>query len=143
MVTSTKCKSFSGLFIFKIQGKEFCMDLREILTVLNPQECNIRLDVAESGLEYAGDSYKIIPFDVIYKLSCRKSPATRIILIKKKKTLVGFWVDEIIEIMAIDEKSSKISQLEHSNNPHIKLILRYGEREMIVPDLEKIITCIK
>jgi len=138
-----KNKSFSGLFIFKIQKQEFCLDLKEIINVLKFTECKIQLNGVDSDLEYAGDKYKVISFDKIYKLNYKKSSKARILLIKIKKKLVGFFVDEIIEIMAIDENSSRISRLNHNKNPYVQLIIKYGQREMIVPNLERIISSIK
>jgi chemotaxis signal transduction protein len=142
MTISSKNKSFSGLFIFKIQGQEFCLDLKEIINVLKLSECEIHLNEFKSELEYAGSKYKVISFDEIYKLKYKSSYDARILLIKAKKKLVGFFVDEIVEIMAIDENSSKISQLNSNDNPYIKLIVKYENRKMIVPDFEQIFSCV-
>jgi hypothetical protein len=139
MVTSPKSKFFSGLFIFKIQGQEFCLDLKEIINVLKLAECEIHLNGSDSEVEYAEDKYKIISFDKIYKLHYKESFAARVILIKIKKKLIGFFVDEIIEIMAIDQNSSKILRLDSKNDPYVKFFIKYAEREMIVPDFEQIL----
>ncbi len=138
-----KNKSFSGLFIFKIQNQEFCLNLKEIINVLKLPECEIRTDGSGSILEYAGEKYKIISFDKIFKLSHKDSPKTRVILIKIKKNLMGFHADEIVEIMALDENSPKLSRINHTKNPYIKLVIKYGEREMIVPQLEQALSFVE
>ena len=138
-----KNKSFSGLFIFKIQDQEFCLNLKEIINVLKLPECIIRTDGSGSELEYAGEKYKMISFDKIYKLSHKNSPKARVVLVKIKKNLLGFHADEIIEIMAINENSPKLSRFDHNKNPYIKLVIKYGEREMIVPYLEQVLSFVE
>ncbi|MDR3627000.1 MAG: chemotaxis protein CheW [Ignavibacteriaceae bacterium] len=138
MAALQKKKTFSGLFIFKIQGQEFCLNLKEIINVLNVPECEIQYKETNTGLEYAGSKYTIISFDKVYKLNYKQSPTARIILTNIKRKPVGFFVDEIIEFMAIDENSTKISRLNSDDNPYVKLIIKIGNREMIMPDFEQI-----
>jgi chemotaxis signal transduction protein len=139
-VNSIKNKPFSGLFIFRIQDQEFCLDLKEIINVIKLNESVISQNGPVTELEYAGEKYKIISFDKIYKLNYKTSAKTRVILVKIKKKLLGFHADEIVEIMAINENSPAISRSNHNKDPFIKLIIKYGEREMIVPQMEKVLS---
>ena len=126
------------MFIFKIGGQEFCLDLKEIINVLKIPDCELRLNNPEPDLEYGGENYSIISFDKFFKLSYKVSPSARIILTAVKKKLVGFYVDEIIEFLALDEDSKKISRLRRDDNQYIKTIIKFGQREMIMPDFERI-----
>ena len=139
MASTSKLKLFSGLFIFKIQSMEFCLDLKEIISVLKIAECKIHLKNSDPELEHGGSTYKIVSFDKIYNLSYKESLKTRIILIKIKNNQVGFFADEILEILAVDENSNKISRLSSANNPFIKWVIKYGGREIIMPDFEYIL----
>jgi chemotaxis signal transduction protein len=142
-VNFIKNKSFSGLFIFKIQNQEFCLNLKEIINVMKLPECEIRTVGSGSELEYAGEKYKIISFDKIFKLLHKNSPKARVVLVKIKKNLLGFHADEIVEIMALNENSQKFSRVNHNKNPYIKLVVKYGEREMIVPQLEQALSFVE
>ena len=117
--------------------------MKEIINVLKLPECIIRTDGSGSELEYAGEKYKMISFDKIYKLSHKNSLKARVVLIKIKKNLLGFHADEIIEIMAINENSLKLSRFDNNKNPYIKLVIKYGEREMIVPHLEQVLSFVE
>jgi chemotaxis signal transduction protein len=142
MATLPKKKTFTGLFIFKIQGQEFCLNLKEIINVLKVPECENQFYGPDTGLEYAGNKYRIISFDKIYKLNYKQSPTARIILTNIRRKPVGFFVDEIIEFLAIDENSKIISRLNSDDNPYVKLIIKFGDREMIMPDFEQIIMAV-
>ena len=138
MPLSQKSKSFSGLFIFKIGGQEFCLDLKEIINVVKIPDGEINFNSSDAGLEYEGDKYKIISFDKLYKLNFKSSSSARIILTAIKKKLIGFFVDEIIEFLALDENSTKISRVRCDGNPFIKTIIKFDQRELIMPDFERI-----
>lgn len=141
MGTANKIKSFSGLFIFKIQEKEFCLDIKEIINIIKVSECKIQLNDSYPELVYAGNKYKLISLDKIYNLKNQETSKTRVILIKSGKKLAGFFADEIIEIMAVDESSSKISYINSDCTSDMKLVIRNTRREMIMPDFEQIIPC--
>lgn len=139
-----------GIYIFRISGLEFCVNVRDVYIVKRLADLDIRKYILSNSGEFLNLYNSNIPlidiskyFDILDK---EWSDSRMIIIIKHQgekdyvdKTY-GIMADEVTEIISIDKKNGIIRPkfVPSEGNPFLSGSVLLGDREILLPDFSKI-----
>ena len=139
-----------GIYIFRISGLEFCINVRDVYLVKRIEEPETRKDEFTNYNEYLtiyNINIPIIDISKYFKTDSEKSADNRMILIIKHQTeddyldkTFGIIVDEVTEIISIDRNEDNYRpRFEPAvDNPYLSGSVFLGRREILLPNFSKI-----
>ncbi len=134
--------SLRGIIIFNIGSKEYCTDIKNVVTIMKPAELKIfkAKNSEDPEAHYNDNQFKLIDIQFLYEYPAIKvDDNTRIILFEAFGKHFGFYVNKVIEIITIDkiflEKGLDIIPI--NNIPYVSEILKLQEREILIPHFER------
>lgn len=132
-----------GLIIFQLDGKEFCLDMREVYTVFNPSDFNISAIQNKSSIHIQSDAIKnmlvVIPHKY-FNLNLNGINADSRVIVYDDDLRSGILVDKISEIISIKDKA--IEETINSYKVHdeyISEIIEIDGREIAVFEIKKLL----
>ena len=135
-------EGIKGLLIYKIDSDEYCADIRNVIAIVEADlvKQNIKNNIS-NHIEYNHHIFTMIDLHKIFKKNpIKHTKNIRIIMHEMYGKRYCFFVDKVLEILSIDniffEKSLDILPCTRKN--FIKYILRFQERDILIPDFEKI-----
>lgn len=129
------------LVIFQIEGKEYCADTRRVNAILKPEEIAYvaGIKTIRSALILRDNKeYVLINLRKFLNLPEQKfSTETRAVLMELDDQRIAFFVDRVIEIISLDVNSAYVQKVSGEED-FINSIIRYEQRDFLVPDFKKI-----
>ncbi len=141
----TIVETITGLVIFEIAIQEFCIDIKEVSAIINPNELDpSSINESTKGSQINIDNLNIplIDFHQFFGFKKReKTKFTRILVIEPENKRAGFFVERIKEIITIDKefKNESLKFTPTKDKMFLKGIFDYEGRKLFLPDLHKII----
>ena len=134
-----------GYLIFIIAGQEYGINMESVYSIINPLDNYTLEEIVEIKSRSIVIKNKEIPIINFYDLYNLKSPPqskdTRIIVVNINEIKTAFYVDRIKELIAVGISSDPPPTLTSvSENPFIKCQLEFGDRHVLMPDIEKMIS---
>ncbi|HSD64594.1 MAG TPA: chemotaxis protein CheW [Ignavibacteriaceae bacterium] len=139
-----------GMYIFKISGLEFCVNVRDVYNVKRLAELNTWKDILSNGGEYLTiDNFNIPVIDIsrYFDIMDKEWSESRMIIIIKHQSENDFVdktyaiiADEVTEIISIDKKNSNNRPMfiPADGNPFLSGSVFFGGREILLPNFSKI-----
>ncbi len=136
-----------GILLFIIAGKEYAVDIKEVSSILNPQQ-NYSIDI-DKKFEIATDGInidnEIIPLIDIYSLMEIKQPPqtkeTRIVVVISNEKKAAFFVDIIKEFVSLDAVNISIMKpVQDKSRLYLKWKLLLDGREIFLFDVQIILS---
>jgi chemotaxis signal transduction protein len=136
--------NFKGILAFKLGEMEFCCDLQSIINIL-------KTDEIRRGQQFVFKNSKTVIYDktkfrlinlnrILHAAEAPFEELTRLILLEAYSKKIAFFVDQILEIYAVEnillDKSIELKPV--VNIKYGKYCLVYHQKTMIWPDYEKI-----
>ena len=139
--------SGKGYAIFLIAGKEYGIDVERLHSIINPQDfitLQHSLNINKDSIRIDDKEISIINLYELYHLqSPPRNTDTRIIVVNIEEQTFAFYVEKVREFISIGTKSSELSEFISMNEePLIKWKMKYGDRYILLPDFDKILTAI-
>ncbi len=98
----------NGLLKFYLSGKEYCLDIRYVLTILTPRiekSFGVLSSSNKRFIKYHKESFPIINLDPVHQNKSNKSRLPEhILLVSVKEKYAAFFADRIVEFMTLSEK---------------------------------------
>ena len=134
-----------GYLIFIIAGQEYGINMESVYSIINPLDNYTLEEIVEIKSRSIVIKNKEIPIINFYDLYNLKSPPqskdTRIIVVNINEIKTAFYVDRIKELIAVGISSDPPPTLTSvSENPFIKCQLEFGDRHVLMPDIEKMVS---
>ncbi|MEO8399190.1 MAG: chemotaxis protein CheW [Ignavibacteriaceae bacterium] len=133
-------ETLTGLVIFEIKQTEFCIDIKDVSAIINPNELEESSIInPESTKEIKVDKL-IIPildlqkFNGLGALALNKD--TRILILEFINKKVGFFVDRVKEIITIDIefRTNSLKFLPEKDDTYLMGMLKYEDRQLSFPN---------
>lgn len=136
------------IVVFKLMGHEFGMDITKVLEILNYEEVRPVPNVphyVEGIINVRGTVYPI--FNLRKRLNMKPTENTseaKFVLLHLEDVRVGFLVDSISEILAVDEerveKAPQMLDKNRNSNKTIDYIIKEEDRMVIVLNVDSLIS---
>ena len=132
-----------GLIIFNYAGKDYCVDIKYILAILDSnrkarQEYSINSN--NKILKYGSQIISILDSEAIFNAKpCLDVHNQKLIVFLFNGFRFAFFIDRIIEIVSLDKKI--IDSIHYTDsNPELNLCgsIEYNGMVLNIPDLDKI-----
>jgi chemotaxis signal transduction protein len=139
--------SGKGYAVFLIAGNEYGIDLKFLNSIINPQDfisSQHSLNIKKDSIWIDDKGNSLINLYELYDLpSPAQNTDTRIIVINIEEHTAAFYVEKVKEFISIDTKSSDLSKfISMDDEPLIKWKMKYGDRNILIPDFDKIFSSI-
>jgi len=136
-----------GYAIFLIAGKEYGIDVRLLNSIINPQDfitSQHSLNTKKDSIWLADKEISIINLYELYNLqSPPHNTDTRVIVVNVEEQTFAFYVEKVKEFISIGTKISELSEFISINDePLIKWKMKYGDRYILLPDFDKILSAV-
>ena len=130
--------------VFLIAGNEYGVNVKALNLIIDPLEdfsLGHSINIRNDSLNVDD---KEIPFINLYDLFNIKSPAhskdTRIIVVNIKEHTTAFYVERAKEFISFDTKDSILLEfISIPEEPLIKWKIKYSDRNILLPDFDKIL----
>ncbi len=136
--TSTLDK-ISALLTFEIGGKLFCVDIKDIAVIINPQEINQEnnINAVEPFIVIGVLKIPLINIHKILELKQKdRAESNRILVAEINGKLFAFIAERVENIYALEkEMRSQIEFVEIIDSPFVKGIIKYLNQEIRFIDL--------
>lgn len=137
-------KEFTGIIVFNISNKEFCINEKHLVTILNPQNLKSIFNNSNVNDEIKIGDMNIRLFDIRSCFGMTKplySENTRILVVLVNEMKIGFIVDKVKELITVDDKiiGEKLKFVPFKHSYLLGKIL-YEDRKMYLPNLNEIVT---
>ncbi len=141
MSTLKSIENISGLLIFQIGGKEFCVDLQLVTAILKPSE--IKTERREKRLtnEFSEQQYRVIDFASFYSLYVDKlSESSRVLFMEIYGQKVSFYADKVMEIISLDKIfiEESVEMIPEHEIDYISFEMNIQDRKYYFPDFDRI-----
>jgi len=142
-LSSSFIDSINGIFVFKIAGLEFCIDIKYVYSIGTPQDINMITTSNNLGDENIKINGAVIPILNFHSMFGLKTPPeddnTRYVLLDLMKRKIVFMVDNIKEIISINKKTREaLKYIPIEDKPYLNGKIIYEGQIILYPDLEKI-----
>jgi chemotaxis signal transduction protein len=139
--------SGKGYAIFLIAGNEYGIDVKLLNSIINPQDfisSQHSLNIKKDSIWIDDQGISLINLYELYDLpSPAQNTDTRIIVANVEEQTFAFYVEKVKEFISLDTKSSDLSEFNQMDEePLIKWKMKYGDRYILLPDFDKILTAI-
>ena len=134
------------IVVFKLQGKEFGIDIMEVLEILNYEEIRSVPEVPEyieGIINVRGTVYSIINLRTrLGSTPYTEEKDSKFILLNLEAMHVGFLVDSVTEILTVEEED--IEQGPRINNKNkvscIQGVVKQEEHIILILDVQRIVS---
>jgi len=131
--------------VFLIAGNEYGINVKTLNSIINPLEDFSLRHSFNMKIDSLKVDDKEIPFINLYDLFNLKPPAhskdARIIVVNIKKLTAAFYVENVKEFISVDIKGSILIEfISIPEEPLIKWKIKYSDRNILLPDFDKILT---
>ncbi len=143
-----------GIYIFRISGLEFCVNVRDVYIVKRLADLDTRKNILSDNGEFLNlynFNIPLIDISKYFDISEKEWSDSRMIIIIKHpgerdyldKTY-GIMADEVTEIISIDRKNgiNKPKFVPAEGNPFLSGSVLLGDREILLPDFSKIASAV-
>lgn len=132
----------AGLLIWDNSGQEFCANINDIYTIINPLEI-AQPDIYASvypHIEIEGQNVPIINICEYLGLNNGTEFGNkRIVVVEAKEKMFGFFADKVKEVFTVGYKlKEKLSFVSYDGKHFIKGVITYKNRLFYLPDFQKI-----
>ena len=127
----------AAILVIRINEKEFCFDMDDIYTIINPFRLNSNNHLSNlKVINYESMDIPIIDFASLFSMTNTTGIDNRILVLKKENQSLGFYVDQIVELITFNsEKKENLNlSLEVSDNPYLIGRVLFKNRLLIFPD---------
>ena len=135
-------ESLTGLVIFEISRREYCVDINNVSAIINPSDLPHEGQGVHDEMPIKINDLNIIMIDIYKVLDVRPIPGTkdkRIVLVEIDEKIFGFYVEKVKEIFTMSKDfKSKIIFSPGNENQYLLGKLNYGTRQLYIPDFNKI-----
>ena len=137
-------REFTGIIVFNISNKEFCVNEKHLVTILNPQKLESEPNNPNVNDEIRIGDILVRLFDIHSYFGISKplhTENTRILVVLVDEMKIGFFVDMVKELITVDDKiigeKLKFAPIKHS---HLLGKILYEDRKIYLPNLNGIVT---
>ncbi len=134
----------TGLVIFNFAGREYCIDIKYVVAILNPNDesaSSFSINNENSTVKYQNENIRIIDTAVIFgskHISNKSSQRLFIILFKGNK--MALPTERISEIISLNKKIvDSLCYNPSKTNDYLSGSIEYEGRTIYVLDLNEII----
>jgi chemotaxis signal transduction protein len=141
MLEQIQSNLVTALLIVRIQDKEFCFDMNDIQTIINPFRANSTYKNGDTKtIIYDYTEIPIINFASLFSLESGNEVDSRILVLKKQTQSIGFFVDEVKELITFNrDGSEKLNLLPTSpDNPNLIGNVYYKNQLFLFPDIAEL-----
>jgi len=135
-------QEFTGIIVFNISNQEFCINEKDLVTILNPQDQELKFNNLISNNEIRMGDIAVPFFDIHSYLRLHKpshTDDTRILVVLIDEIKIGFFVEKVKEIITVDVKIiGDTLEFIPFKGLHLKGKILYEGREIYLPDLKEI-----
>ena len=133
-----------GYAVLLIAGNEYGINVKTLNSIINPLEDFSLRHSFSIGKDSLRIDDKEIPFINLYELYNIKSPAhtkdTRIIVVNIEEHTAAFYVEKVKEFISVDTKGSiPLEFISMPDELFIKWKIKYSDRDILLPDFDKIL----
>lgn len=135
-------QEFTGIIVFNISNQEFCINEKNLVTILNPQDYRPQINTPNFNNEISiGDM--IVPLFDIHSYFKIPKPShtddTRILVAIIDEIKIAFFVEKVKEVITVDAKIiGETLKFVPLKEVHLKGKILYESREIYLPDLKEI-----
>jgi len=133
-----------ALIAFEIGGQEFCLNVKFMMAILNPNEknvCELNHFDNVSTVTYWDSDYFLV--DLLPLLKAEKfnySEDNRLVLIEYKDCKTAFWVERVMDVIVRNVGMGDLFTFEPvDGSPVFSGRIRFGKRGIWLLDFEKIL----
>jgi chemotaxis signal transduction protein len=135
-------ESITGLVIFEISSKEFCIDIKNVSAIINPRDLHKNEQGVYDELSIKINDLSVLLINLHNIFNVKHLPGTkdeRIVLVEIEEKIFGFYVEKVKEIFTMSKDfMSKIIFSPENDNQYLLGKLNYGTRQLHIPDFSKI-----
>ena len=99
----------NGLLTFSLFGKEFCLDIRYVLTIISlrtSKSIEIQSSNNKDFLKYQNEIFSLVTIDSLLAANYKSlSMSEYLILVSVDNRRVAFYADRIVEFISLNKKS--------------------------------------
>ena len=135
-------ENYSGLVIFTYYNKEYCINVKEVMTIIRPVD---EVQLSADSIKFKGASIPFIKLNNFYgENSVLNSEDKRVLIVDLNGELIAFQVDRVNEIITFDSDIVKLLEFRGNTGNHFLVgNIIYGEKEFLVPDFISILSEVK
>ena len=139
MLEQIQTNVVTAVLIVRIQDNEFCFDMNDIQSIINPFRTKLAyVNDTKKMISYDTMEVPIIDFASIFSLEIGGGNDKRILILKRKKKSLSFFVDEVKELISFnydcEEKLSLIPGVPDS--PYLIGKVYFKGKSYLFPDIE-------
>lgn len=141
MLEQIQSNLVTALLIVRIQNKEFCFDMNDIQTIINPFRTNSTYKNGDTKtIIYDYTEIPIINFASLFSLESGNGVDSRILVFKKQTQSLGFFVDEVKELITFNRDGSEKINLFPTvpDNPNLIGNFYYKNQLFLFPDINEL-----
>jgi chemotaxis signal transduction protein len=143
---STIIETLTGLVIFEIDISEFCVDIKDVAAILNPNELDKFEEIYDqksSKLMLENMDIPIVDLHNYFELPKHEIMRdTRLLLLEFNNKKFGFFVERIKEIITVDKefKNDILKFYPDDKGEYLIGTLKYEGKSLAMPDYLKILS---
>jgi purine-binding chemotaxis protein CheW len=143
---STIIEDLTGLVIFEIGSAEFCVDIKDVAAILNPNELDKFEEIYDQASSKLMLENLIIPTVSLHKYiglpESKIMRDTRLLLLEFNNNKFGFFVEKIKEIVTVDKefKNDALKFYPEKEKEYVIGTLKYEGKSLAMPDYIKILS---
>jgi len=141
MPAGKSIENISGLLIFQIGDKEFCVDLKLITAIMKPGEIKTERRGKKLTSEFSEQQYRIIDFAAFYSLYLNNiSDSSRVLFLEIYGQKVSFYVDKVMEIISLDKIfiEESVQMVHEQRIDYVGYVMGIQDRKYYFPDFDRI-----
>lgn len=138
MLEQIKSSPVTAVLIAQIQDSQFCFDINDVQTIINPNRISPTYRVGKTKkIFYESSEIPIVDFASMFDLEYKEGKNTRIIVLNREKQSIAIFVDEITELISFNYENQERLRLESEvmDNPYLIGKVYISKRSFLFPNL--------
>jgi len=134
------------LVVFRIEEEDFGVEITQVNEIIRPIEIfkvPNTPEYIEGLINLRGKVHTVVNLRKRFNLPSREfDDNTKIVIASVKSVIVGFIVDEVKEIVKVEDEDTENapSALVGLKRKYVKEIAKIGERVILIPDLDVVLS---
>ena len=141
MLVQIKSSPVTAVLIAQIQDKQFCFDINDVKTIINPNRINSLYRYGKTKkILYDSAEIQIVDLASIFHLEYKDGNNTRIIVLNRDNQSLAFFVEEINELISFNYGNQERLRLisEVIDNPYLIGKVYVANRSFLFPNVNQL-----
>lgn len=141
MLEQIQSSPVTAVLIAQIQDRQFCFDINDVQTIINPNSKNAIYRIGKTKkIYYDSTEIPIVDFASMFNLVYTEGNNTRIIVLNREKQSLAFFVDKINELISFNYRNQERLRLvsEVIDNPYLIGKVYVAKRSFLFPNLNQL-----